>query len=176
MQVLFGTAYPVQKIPTLNQRVLGVSSLWILWLVAQTPHHPLCLPLLCACTASTVFWAKPVQGSISHRMDKLCVWILLLSMLVYSKTYLPMALVGICFLFSAKFADVPHMQLAAHLAFRLSFYCWVHYTMTDNLQKLPLVMAGQALHVLLLAYVFTNYVASCVIFLLAMLIVMTNSG
>lgn len=83
--VLVGTnrGKDVSDLPKRNKHILGVTSLWMLMPIAhgmlqwcyrdiELGQKAAIAALTCSCFSSVMFWRDARQGSLFHRLDKLC--------------------------------------------------------------------------------------------------------
>ena len=108
-------------LPLYHRRTLSHTSLWMLYIVAQSAS-PLRWLLAAVCAASFLFWAHPTRTT--YVFDKALATLFFCVLALHSPSPL-----FICSVACTYIASCYWQTLAAHLLFRLVFFWWAHRSM-----------------------------------------------
>lgn len=154
LKALFSTrtSKDVGDLPNRNKFVLGITSLWMIFPVAQgviqwcetgiaVSQKFVIVALACCCLSSTLFWFDATRGSVLHKLDKLCAvqFVVVVGFVTAFPgssgralttgvgVFLPCAMVVLFLLGDLCFKrNMYELQLWFHLLFRYVGYWWGH--------------------------------------------------
>jgi hypothetical protein len=169
-----------------NKHILGVTTLWILYLIIYTFNNNIniiiAVLLTSICVVSTLFWSNPKSNSFLHKADKFLAYLFLIVMLLYSikiKLHIFKLIIillsillfyGMSYIFFIK--EYTILQCISHLIFRYICFWWCYIIIVPNqsnlISKFIIISIGYFTHIIVLYNINLhklNYWFSCLLLL-----------